>query len=102
MIPIIDEWVLVVDENNYMIARYLGTKKRKDPKGVLRDFPLYANQAYYTSLSAAFQGLRAQMERKVLREKFPGLQEAFMAVLESNTRLAVEFERIRMAMEGKK
>lgn len=90
MIPIIDNWVLISDENNYTIARYLGKKvdKHGNVKTILK------NAKYYTSLSGAFNGLRAQMEREILSKDFPGVEQAFKAVLDSNKRLSKEFERV--------
>lgn len=97
MTPIIDNWVLIADENNYTIARYLG--KRIDKKS--RENVILKNAKYYTSLSGAFNGLRAQMEREILSQDFPGIEQAFKAVLESNKRLSGEFGRIINVLGGK-
>lgn len=97
MTPIIDNWVLIADENNYTIARYLG--KKVDKKGNVQS--ILKNPKYYTSLSGAFNGLRAQMEREILSQDFPGVEQAFKAVLESNKRLSVEFGRIMNVLRGK-
>lgn len=97
MTPIIDNWVLIADEDNYTIARYLGKKvdKHGNVKTILK------GAKYYTSLSGAFNGLRAQMEREILSKDFPGVEQAFKAVLESNKRLSGEFGRIMNVLEGK-
>ena len=56
MTPIIDNWVLIVDSNNYTVARFFGEKTDKNGKTYndIRD------AKYYTSLSGAFRGLRGQ------------------------------------------
>lgn len=97
MTPIIDNWVLIADEDNYTIARYLG--KRVDKKGNVQN--ILKNPKYYTTLSGAFNGLRAQMEMEILSQDFPGVEQAFKAVLESNKRLSGEFGRIMNVLEGK-
>ena len=97
MTPIIDNWVLIADEDNYTIARYLG--KRVDKKGNVQN--ILKNPKYYTTLSGSFNGLRAQMEREILSQDFPGVEQAFKAVLESNKRLSGEFGRIMNVLGGK-
>ena len=97
MTPIIDNWVLISDENNYTIARYLG--KKVDKKGNVQN--ILKNPKYYTSLSGAFNGLREQMEREILSQDFPGVEQAFKAVLDSNKRLSGEFGRIINVLGGK-
>lgn len=97
MTPIIDNWVLIVDGNSYTIARYYGEKV--DDKGRTRKD--IRDAKYYTSLSAAFRGLRGQLEREILSQDFPGVEQAFKAVLESNKRLSGEFGRIINILEGK-
>lgn len=97
MTPIIDKWVLIVDGNNYTIARYFGEKTDKNGK-TYKDI---RDAKYYTSLSGAFNGLRAQMEREILSQDFPGVEQAFKAVLESNKRLSGEFGRIINVLGGK-
>lgn len=97
MIPIIDNWVLIVDSNNYTVARFFGEKTDKNGK-TYKDI---RDAKYYTSLSGAFNGLRAQMEREILSQDFPGIEQAFKAVLESNKRLSGEFGRIINVLGGK-
>lgn len=97
MTPIIDKWVLIVDGNNYTIARYFGEKTDKNGK-TYKDI---RDAKYYTSLSGAFNWLRAQMEREILSQDFPGVEQAFKAVLESNKRLSGEFGRIINVLGGK-
>ena len=97
MTPIIDNWVLIADGNNYTIARYFGEKTDKNGK-TYKDI---RDAKYYTSLSAAFRGLRGQLERETLSKGFPGLVEAFRAVIESNTRLTDAFNRIADKLEGR-
>ena len=48
MTPIIDNWVLIVDGNNYTIARYFGEKTDKNGK-TYKDI---RDAKYYTSLVA--------------------------------------------------
>ena len=97
MTPIIDNWVLIADGNCYTIARYFG--EQTDSKGrVRRDL---RNVKYYTSLVAAFNGLRGQLEREILSEGFPNLCEAFRAVIESNARVTDAFNRIADKLEGR-
>ena len=97
MTPIFDNWVLIVDENSYTIARYFG--EQTDSKGrVRRDL---RNVKYYTSLVAAFNGLRGQLEHEILSEGFPSLCEAFRAVIESNAKVAEAYNRIADILEGK-
>ena len=97
MTPIIDNWVLIVDSNNYTVARFFGEKTDKNGK-TYKDI---RDAKYYTSLSGAFNGLRAQMEREILSQDFPGIEQAFKAVLESNKRLSGEFGRIMNQLEGR-
>lgn len=97
MIPIIDNWVLIADENNYTIARYLG--KSVDKKGNVKT--ILKGAKYYTSLSGAFNGLRGQLEHEILSEGFPSLCEAFRAVIESNAKVAEAYNRIADQLEGR-
>lgn len=97
MTPIIDNWVLIADGNNYTIARYFGEKTDKNGK----NYKDIRDAKYYTSLSGAFRGLRGQLERETLSKGFPSLCEAFRAVIESNTRLTDAFNRIADKLEGK-
>lgn len=97
MTPIFDNWVLIADGNCYTIARYFG--EQTDSKGrVRRDL---RNVKYYTSLVAAFNGLRGQLEHEILSEGFPSLCEAFLAVIESNAKVAEAYNRIADILEGK-
>lgn len=97
MTPIFDNWVLIADGNCYTIARYFG--EQTDSKGrVRRDL---RNVKYYTSLVAAFNGLRGQLEHEILSEGFPSLCEAFRAVIESNAKVAEAYNRIADILEGK-
>lgn len=95
MTRIIDDWVLIADENNYVIARHITDKINK--KGVVEH--VLRNKSYYTTLEAAFRGLRAQMERQVLSADFQYITAALGAVLDSNNRLEMEFRRIRKELE---
>lgn len=97
MTPIFDNWVLIADGNCYTIARYFG--EQTDSKGrARRDL---RNVKYYTSLAAAFNGLRRQLEHEILSEGFPSLCEAFRAVIESNAKVAEAYNRIADILEGK-
>ena len=97
MTPIFDNWVLIADGNCYTIARYFG--EQTDSKGrIRRDL---RNVKYYTSLVAAFNGLRGQLEHEILSEGFPSLCEAFRAVIESNAKVAEAYNRIADILEGK-
>ena len=95
MIKIIDDWVLVADENNYVIARYTGDSV--DKKG--RVTKMLSNKGYYTTLDAAFKGLRAKMELRVLSGDFDCIMEGLNAVMETNKRIEKEFARITAALE---
>ena len=96
MIPIIDGWVLIVDENCYQVARYYGKKVKKD--GSIE--PIVRAKKYYTSLYKALEGFREMNERKILSGDFPSLVEAFMAVKASNEKLSEQFQRIVKLLEG--
>ena len=97
MTPIIDNWVLIADGNNYTIARYFGEKTDKNGK-TYKDI---RDAKYYTSLSAAFRGLRGQLERETLSNGFQSLVDAFRAVIESNARVTDAFNRIADQLEGR-
>ena len=97
MTPIIDNWVLIVDGNNYTIARYFGEKTDKNGK-TYKDI---RDAKYYTSLSGAFRGLRGQLERETLSKGFQSLVDAFRAVIESNARVTDAFNRIADQLEGR-
>ena len=96
MIPIIDNWVLIVDENCYTIAQYKGERPRKDG----RIEKVLANQKYYTSLGKALEGFRGINERKILSGDFPDLTAAFLTLKKSNEELNLKFERIIKLLEG--
>lgn len=97
MTPIFDNWVLIADGNCYTIARYFG--EQTDSKGrVRRDL---RNVKYYTSLVAAFNGLRGQLEHETLSQGFQSLVDAFRAVIESNARVTDAFNRIADQLEGR-
>ena len=96
MIPIIDGWVLIVDEHNYTIARYKGKKPRKDGsvETILRE------QGYYGSLGAALEGLRGKLERETLMMGYPTIHEAFRAVMESNERVSRAIDMAVKALDA--
>ena len=97
MIHVIDNWVLIVDENNYIIAKYMGDRPKKQGGGTE---PIITGRKYYTSLTGALNGLREQMDKEVLAGDFLSLTEAFNAVRDSNERLSQEFDRIKALLEG--
>ena len=97
MTPIIDNWVLIVDSNNYTVARFFGEKTDKNGK-TYKDI---RDAKYYTSLSGAFRGLRGQLERETLSKGFQSLVDAFRAVIESNARVTDAFNRIADQLEGR-
>ena len=97
MIPIIDNWVLLVDANNYTLAKYYGEKKMKHGKME----PVYIGRKYYTSLTKAFEGLREQIQREVLSGDYLSLTDALTRVIESNERLTAEIARVREILEGR-
>lgn len=97
MTPIIDNWVLIVDGENYTIARYYGEKTDKNG----RTYKDIRDAKYYTSLSGAFRGLRGQIERETLSQGFSTIVDAFRAVMESNAKVNEAFNRIADKLEGR-
>ena len=69
MIRVKDDYVILVDENEYTVAI---DKKKKDKKG----FDVYKHLGYYSTLESALKDLYAYMVRAGLSEKVYDLKSA--------------------------
>lgn len=84
MIELIDNWVVLVDDYNYTLARITGTRIDKKTG---RESPAYKVQGYYRSLESAVKALGEQLIRDCLKDRRTSLAEAVHTITESNKRM---------------
>ena len=86
-IKLIDDWVVVVDDLNYSLAKKVPVKKKDDGKE-RPDFA-YKYYGYYGSLSNALYALCDRLTRDALKSEEPiTLKDAVNTITESYDRIS--------------
>lgn len=89
MIRLFDDWIVDVDERNYILARDTGKKIITNSKtGKTSEVETRDIHGYYQSLSGALIGLSKEIARRKLSDGSMSLSEAVKAISESNQRVA--------------
>ena len=92
MITLFDNWVILVDEKNYTLAKYLGDIRRRDGR-IEKNLKIYG---YYSVLSEALNALRVCLIRKCLSDGCRTLSEALRTITEENDRIEKLFKGIEV------
>ena len=82
MIELFDNWVILVDDYNYCLAKYKGTRTKED-----KDEPVYHRVGWYSSLDSALRHLGERIAREKLERSCQSLYEAVQTIKESNARV---------------
>lgn len=92
-IELIDDWVVVVDELNYALAKKVPVKQKDDGKK-RRKFS-YKYYGYYGSLTNAMYALCDRLTRDELRAKSPlTLKEAINTITECYDRISAQLKEV--------
>lgn len=84
MITLFDDWVVVIDDMSYMLARIVGTKINKNTG---RESTRYKSYGYFRDLRGALKAFSEELIRKNLRERVSTLSEALEIIKDSNARV---------------
>lgn len=83
MITLFDDWVILVNEFDYCLAKSLGIRTRKDGK----EEALYKRYGYFGSISGCLRELMKQLTRESLAGHSSTLPEACEAIKECSHRV---------------
>lgn len=83
MITLFDDWVILINEYDYCLAKLLGTRTRKDG----REETEYKRYGYYGSISGCLRELMKQLTRESLAGHSSTLPEACEAIDECSQRV---------------
>lgn len=81
MIRVNNDWVILVNENEFQVAKDMH-KEKIDKKGVVR--PIYSVIGYYSSMESAIRGLIKESTRNRLMNDTYTLKEALDIYREEN------------------
>lgn len=90
MIKLFDDWVIVVNDKDYALARYKGTRVDKHGK----ETPNVAVYGYFGSVSGALRRLSRELVRQGLKSRDTTLTEAVRVIRESNDKVCDLLTRI--------
>ena len=96
MIRLFDDWVILVDDYNYTLAKELGT--RTDPKSG-KERTDYKRYGYYGSLEKALEALSKEITKEELKSGSRTLGEAVRTIRESNARVESLLNDVMKAIE---
>ena len=83
MIRINDDWVIDVDEYNYILKRDMHrTKSRKQKDGSVVAEDAYVNKGYFSNMEKALERVREEMVRECLKDASHTLETAVHAIRE--------------------
>lgn len=83
MIRINDDWVIDVDEYNYILKRDMHrttSRKQKDGSVVAED--VYVNKGYFSNMEKALERVREEMVREGLKDASHTLETAIHTIRE--------------------
>lgn len=83
MITLFDDWVILINEYDYCLAKLLGTRTRKDG----REETDYKRYGYYGSISGCLRELMKQLTRESLSGHSSTLPEACKVIDECSQRV---------------
>lgn len=92
MIKLFDNWVVLVDKDNYTLAEYFGERLNKKTRKMEKDIKVYG---YYMSLSAALNALRVYLIRQKLSDGCRSLSEAIQTIAEADDKIAKLLESVK-------
>lgn len=84
MIKLFDDWVIVVDDLSYALARDLGSRIDKKTGKDRKNLKTYG---YYGSLAKALNAFAEELVRQELKDNVATLDEAVHIIRESNDRV---------------
>ena len=84
MITLFDDWVILVDDFNYSLARPVGMRKRRDGKGEEINYRRYG---YFNGVSGCLRQLHEEIIRRELKDGRHTLAEALQVVSECTARV---------------
>lgn len=87
MIKLFDDWVIIIDDYNYTLARYKGIRMKKG-----KEEPVYAQVSYFSSLESALNGFRRKLVREKLKASEFDLNEAIRVIKEINEKVSAEIK----------
>ena len=94
-ITLIDDWVCVVDELNYSLAKKIPKKTQKDGE---REYS-YKYYGYYGSLTNALYALCDRLTRDELKAKSPiTLKDAIKTITESYDKIS---DQLKECLDGR-
>lgn len=89
MIELFDDWVILVGDMDYCLARKAGTRI-KDGKETMQ----FSRVGYFGTIPAALKRLVGELSRERLKGRVCALDEAVRAIRESNARVEKLLERL--------
>ncbi len=89
MIKLFDNWVIVVDDYNYSLARYKGMRMKKG-----KEQPVYDFKGHYNTLEKALKSLADVLVKDELKTASRGLDEALHTVRECHERVERLIEEV--------
>lgn len=81
MIKLTDDWVIMIDDMNYTLAKCTGERYDKKQK---KSVPAYAYKGYFGSLEQALNCFGREKHKERLKGGCMTLAEAVQAIRESN------------------
>lgn len=91
MIELFDNWVILVGDMDYCLARKAGIRKDKKTGEEIQQFSRYG---YYGSIPGALRRLTRELSLDALRGRETTLNEAVRVIKESNARVEQLLERL--------
>jgi hypothetical protein len=83
MIRINDDWIVDVDDYQYILKQDMHrTTSRKQKNGTVNDDEVYITRGYFGTLDKALERLGEEMVREKLKAGSPSLQEAVHTIRE--------------------
>ena len=91
MIKLFDNWVVLVDKDNYTLAEYLGVKKDKHGQTSEK----YKAYGYYMTMSSTIRALKEIARRKALSEGSLTLSEALQTIKDEDDKIFKLLESVK-------
>jgi len=84
MIKLFDNWVVLVDDYNYSLAKIKGTRIDSKTGKERTDYKMYG---HYKDLAGAIKSLSGELVKDSLKDGVATLDEAVRIIRESNSRV---------------
>lgn len=95
MIELFDNWIIDVDEKNYILARIVGKAKQKTKSGDYIEVDSKKTYGYFSTLSEALNALAKTLAMQGHMTDRMTLKEAVDAIQRSNNKVAELLETVR-------